>query len=121
VYIVGSMKLIIMLLSSFLFALSACGETTHVQYAQNSIVIDSVESNNMIENQLLLEFDSNTSPDQAMQRASACAASVRMIRKKPVLLLVVLAKASDYNIQAQSCLRLQGLLRAEWNQKKRLR
>ena len=115
------MRIIFACMVSFLFVLSACGEAPFGKHQQQSIVIDPVEPNNMIANQLLLEFDTKTTPEHAIKKASACASTVRLIAKKPLVLLVVLPESDDYNIQAQACLQLHGLVRAEWNQKKLLR
>jgi len=114
------MKIILACMACFLFVLSACGETPYVKQ-QQGIVIDPAAPNSMIANQLLLEFDTKTTPEHAIKKASACASTVRLIAKKPLVLLVVLPESDDYNVQAQVCLQLHGLVRAEWNQKKSLR
>jgi len=115
------MKSVLVFCSLFLFVLSACGESTHIHHTQAPVVIDPVEPSGTVSNQLLLEFAASVDLQQAMREASACAQSVRRIRSKPVLLLLVLPKSSDHALQAKSCIQLPGVIRAEWNQKRLLR
>jgi len=115
------MKIICLLLVPVLFAISACGEVLQVDRVHKPIAIDAAEPGNIIPNQLLLEFDHNTTAAQAIRKIASCAKSSRVITEQPLLLLVYLRSGDNEKIAVNKCLQIQGLVRAEWNQKRSLR
>jgi len=79
------------------------------------------DATGIVQGQLILEFNPHVSLDQARDAVAACASASTVIRQQPPMLLVTLKPAQSTKQAAQPCLHVQGVVRAEWNQKRNLR
>jgi len=107
-------------LFAFLLSItSACAQS--YETPDSGIQIIPAESANIIRDQLLLQFDDDVSVMKARSRASQCGSVIRVVTVKPALILVQLSTSGNTDSNVQVCQNLNGLVRAEWNQKRRLR
>jgi len=117
-YLEDTLKFAILI--TLLCMLNACAQPE--QYAYDTPAsIAPVDSANRIQGQLILEFDPHVSLQQARYAVAACASSSSVMRQQPVMLLVILRTSQGAEAAAQTCLHAPGVVRAEWNQKRRLR
>jgi len=75
----------------------------------------------MNQGRLIVEFGPNVSLHQARHDVAGCASASSVIRRQPVMLLVLPRATLNSRQAEQRCGRAPGVVHVEWNQKRQLR